>query len=72
MGNVLEIITKESVNINVLPEEVQQAIYSTTDPEQIGDKTCDLYTCVKRKKINLKLCKKLKVSQLKRLMVLIQ
>ena len=48
MGNVLEIITKESVNINVLPEEVQQAIYSTTDPEQIGDKTCDLYTCVKR------------------------
>jgi hypothetical protein len=48
MGNVLEIITKETININVLPENIREVIYKTNKPEDIGDKTCDLYTCVKR------------------------
>lgn len=50
MGNVLEIITKESINIDILPEEIRQAIYNTTDPEEVGNKNCDLYTCIKRVK----------------------
>ena len=50
MGNVLEIITKETININVLPDEVREAVYKTYNAEDVGEKTCDLYTCVKRKK----------------------
>ena len=50
MGNVIEIITKETININILPENIREVIYKTTNPEDIGDKTCDLYTCVKRLK----------------------
>ena len=50
MGNVIEIITKETININILPENIREVIYKTTNPEDIGDKTCDLYTCVKRTK----------------------
>jgi len=50
MGNVLEIITKETVNINILPEEVRKAVYNASDEGQVGEKSCDLYTCVKRTK----------------------
>jgi len=46
MGNVLEIITKESVSPLMLPEEVRQLL---TDPEDRSTKDYDLYTYVCRK-----------------------
>tara|TARA_R100001463_G_scaffold13153_3_gene35245 strand:+ start:716 stop:2332 length:1617 start_codon:yes stop_codon:yes gene_type:complete len=60
MGNVLEIITKETININVLPDEVREAVYKTTDPEDVGEKTCDLYTCVKRGKTKFEVFQEVK------------
>ena len=45
MGNVLEIITKETVAHNVLDEKIQQAIESEYNGEE---KNCDIYTHVKR------------------------
>ena len=45
-GNVLEIITKESIAPNVLPEEIQQQVY---DQIQGDEKTCDLFTHVCRR-----------------------
>ena len=49
MGNVLKIITKESVAYDALPEEVLQTI--TENPEYEIDTTkkeCDIYTCIRR------------------------
>ncbi len=48
MGHVLEIVTKETVAYKVLPEEIQKEIYSQINPEENDNKTCDLYTCIKR------------------------
>jgi len=45
MGNVLEIITKESIAPMMLPEEIRAAI----PPSDTPVKSMDLYTCVKRK-----------------------
>jgi len=50
MGNVLEIITKETIAYKVLPEETQKIIYNQINPEEDDSKTCDLYTCIKRVK----------------------
>ena len=50
MGNVLEIMTKETVALKVLPETVQQEIYNQISPSEDESKTCDLYTCIKRVK----------------------
>lgn len=44
MGNVLEIITKESVSPLMLDEETRALL---TDPEDRNTKDYDLYTCVK-------------------------
>ena len=46
-GTILEIITKESIAPNVLPEEIQQQV---KDQMQGDEKTCDLYTHVCRRK----------------------
>ena len=48
MGNVLEIITKESIHYNALPENVREAILSQQGDSK-EDSVCDLYTCIKRK-----------------------
>ena len=45
MGNVLEVITKESVSPLMLDEETRNLL---TDPEDRSTKDYDLYTCVKR------------------------
>ncbi len=45
MGNVLEIITKESVSPLMLDEQTRALL---TDPEDRNTKDYDLYTCVKR------------------------
>jgi len=51
MGNVLEIITKETVAYKVLPEEIQKQIYDNINlDDEDNSKTCDLYTCIKRDK----------------------
>lgn len=49
MGNVLEIITKETVATKVLPEEIQKEIYNQIQDDE-DYSTCDLYTCIKRVK----------------------
>ena len=46
MGNVLEIITVESLSPLMLPEEVRSKV--TTPNEDYGQKNYDLYTCVKK------------------------
>lgn len=46
MGNVLEIITKESVSPLMLPEEIRMLL---TDPEDRSTKDYDLYTYICRK-----------------------
>ena len=46
-GNILEIITKESITPNVLPQGYQQTVQGRLDGEE---RTCDLYTHVKRVK----------------------
>jgi len=46
-GTVLEVITKESIAPNVLPEVIQQQV---KDQMQGDEKTCDLYTHVCRRK----------------------
>ena len=43
MGNVLEIITKESVSSKMLPSDVQELL-DTTDADGYGMKNLDLYT----------------------------
>jgi len=48
MGNVLEIITKESIHYSALPENINQAIQQANKDFK-EDGTCDLYTCIKRK-----------------------
>ena len=47
MGNVLEIITKETIHYSALPENINQAIHQA-NKELKEDGTCDLYTCIKR------------------------
>ena len=49
MGNILKIITKETVAYDALPKDVLQAL--TENPEYELDtskKECDIFTCVKR------------------------
>ena len=48
MGNVLEIITKESIHYSALPEHINELLQSQ-HKDYKTDGTCDLYTCVKRK-----------------------
>ena len=45
MGNILEIVTKESLSPKMLPESVRMLV---TAQEDYGTKDYDLYTCVKR------------------------
>ncbi len=45
-GHVLKIIIKESVVPDTLPPKIAQAIGKAQDYQQ--DKTCDLYTCIKK------------------------
>jgi hypothetical protein len=47
MGNVKEIITKESLSYNTLPEEIQKLIGGRLEADE---KNCDLYTYVYREK----------------------
>jgi len=47
MGNVLEIITKESIHYNALPDYVREAVQSQQGDSK-DDDVCDLYTCIKR------------------------
>jgi hypothetical protein len=47
MGNVLEIITKESVSSKMLPLDVQEML-NTTDADAYGAKSLDLYTHLSR------------------------
>ena len=49
MGNILEIITKESVAPDMLPEEVLSLLDSPQDAEQSVYRNLDLYTSVCRK-----------------------
>lgn len=50
MGNILEIITKESVSPLMLPKEAQEIIASSSDYDSdSGAKNCDLYTYVVRR-----------------------
>jgi len=60
-GNVLEIVTKESVSPNVLPKEIQESLY-----EQLRDdeKTCDIYTHVLRVKDKFKVYQEVKGMQI--------
>ena len=51
MGNVLEIITKENITPNVLPKELSKVIQSRMDEEE---RSCELYTCIKRVKNKFK------------------
>ena len=46
-GNILEIVTKETIAPNVLPEEIQQEV---KDQMQGDEKSCDLFTHVCRRK----------------------
>ena len=50
MGNLLEIITKESVSAQMLPEEVRALIPPSEDSHKTGSpvKSYDLYTCLTR------------------------
>lgn len=48
MGNILEIITKESVAPDMLPDEVKALLESNENIEHSVNKNLDLYTCVKR------------------------
>jgi hypothetical protein len=48
MGNPLEIVTKESVSPEVLPEEVRDKVQNS--PDYRDQKTVDLYTHIKRVK----------------------
>ena len=47
MGNVLEIITKESIHYSALPENISELIFQQKQDVKT-DGTCDLYTCIKR------------------------
>ena len=47
MGNILEIITKESVAPDMLPEEVKALLESDENHEHSTHKNLDLFTCVK-------------------------
>ena len=49
MGNVLEIITKESIHYSALPDNIIELLNQQTKDYKT-DGTCDLYTCVKRDK----------------------
>lgn len=53
MGNLLEIITKESVSPLMLPEEVREQL---TDPEDRSTKDYDLFTYVYREGKKWKVC----------------
>jgi len=49
IGNVLEIITKESIAHHALPLDIQKVLASSNN-QYNEDSVCDLYTCVKRQK----------------------
>jgi hypothetical protein len=49
MGNILKIITKETVAYDALPKDVLQALTENPDYElDTSKKECDIFTCVKR------------------------
>jgi len=49
MGNVLKIITKETVAYDALPEDVLKALVDNPDYElDTSKKECDIFTCVKK------------------------
>jgi hypothetical protein len=56
-GNVLEIITKESITPNVLPTALQETVQGRMEGEE---KTCDLFTHVKRVKNKFKVYQEVK------------
>ena len=66
MGNVLEIITKESIHYNALPDYVREAVLSQQG-ETKEDSVCDLYTCIKRKPDHFMVHQEVKVSSLRKL-----
>ena len=49
MGNVLEIITKETVSPMMLPKEAQEIIATSEEYDRDTTKNCDLYTYICRK-----------------------
>ena len=49
MGNVLEIITKETVSPMMLPKEAQEIIATSEEHDRDTTKNCDLYTYICRK-----------------------
>tara|TARA_R110001606_G_scaffold381766_1_gene543167 strand:- start:974 stop:2047 length:1074 start_codon:yes stop_codon:yes gene_type:complete len=49
MGNILEIITKETVSPLMLPKEAQEIIATSEEYDRDTTKNCDLYTYVCRK-----------------------
>ena len=49
MGNVLKIITKETVAYDALPEDVLKSLVDNPDYElDTSKKECDIYTCIKK------------------------
>lgn len=49
MGNVLKIITKETIAYDALPQEVLEALLENPEYQvDTNKKECDIYTCVKR------------------------
>jgi|TARA_E500000081_G_scaffold150457_1_gene179021 hypothetical protein len=49
MGNLLKIITKETIAYDALPTEVQEALLENpVYQNSTNKKECDLYTCIKR------------------------
>ncbi len=49
MGNILKIITKETVAYDALPKDVLQALTENPDYElDTSKKECDIFTCVKK------------------------
>ena len=48
MGNVLEIITKETVKHKVHYQKKFKIKFQNINPDEDDSRTCDLYTCIKR------------------------
>jgi|TARA_B100001093_G_scaffold328113_1_gene313073 hypothetical protein len=64
MGNVLEIITKESIHYNALPDYVREQILKQQGDNK-EDAICDLYTCVKRETDHFMVHQEVKGIQIK-------
>jgi len=49
MGNLLKLITKETIAFSALPKIVQEALQDNPDYQvDVNKKECDLYTCVRK------------------------